>query len=149
MHEHIRIRSQDVFNDCTFNRYRDSVGFTGEHIIQLCSPQDDTMNIFGRSKITFFAYDYFNEFPFSKFAATYNGIVYDVRGTLIGPLTLATLHTLQPKRKQFQACFVTQITYMCKYTPAEPGLEEECNTSEAESEEGNTSQDDNSLNNNE
>ena len=68
--------------------------------------------IFGRSKITFIAYDYFDTYPFSKFAVTYNGKLYDVNGSLIGSLSEETLQSLQPGHKHFQACFITQLTYV-------------------------------------
>jgi hypothetical protein len=114
---HTRIRSQDVF---TVFKYRYNATYSAEFILKLCLPHDSAFEIFGHSKITFFAYDYFNKYPFSKFAAVFNGKIYDVKGSVVGPLTLATLNSLRSEKCQrFYACSVTQLRYLLTHDDSE------------------------------
>ena len=77
--EYTYIGLQDVFNisKCT----DDKCVLNDKKIMQLCEENDGVIDLCGCAKITFFSYDYFPTYPFSKFAVTYNGQLYDIDGT--------------------------------------------------------------------
>ena len=108
--EYTYIGLQDVFN--TYKCTDDKCVWNDKKIMKLCEEKDGVRHLCGCAKITFFSYDYFPTYPFSKFAVTYNGKLYDIDGTFIGLLTIESLQSLQPRRTFFQACEVTQLIYL-------------------------------------
>jgi hypothetical protein len=103
-----RIRNQQVFT--VQQHYRTGLTYNALYVLQLTLPNTPIINTFGSTKIVFVSYDDCQDFPFSKFIAIFNGMIYNADGNLIGPVNNNTLQSLQTNRR-FKCTKVTIIEY--------------------------------------